>query len=377
VLWADLDGADAVRALERFEPALSIVIASGTGENCHAYWPLTVPLPRDEVERANRRLAYALGADPASADSARILRIPGTWSHKHRPPAPVRALRLDVERRLDAADVVGGLTDPPKPAPAAAAPRVHHGNDPLLGIAPEDYVRRLLGVEVPRHRKVPCPFHPDRRASLHVYESAERGWYCFGRCRRGGTIHDLAALLYGLQPRGEDFLRLRAELRRTFGLGARSGDGNDGRRRTWARQRPVATQADDGGRFRRSTSSLPARSALSLGPAPSASPSRRAVTAALQLCPLGPPDHEPESGGPAAQATVKGDELTPKQQRERDVVGVVGLRPAELVCHRPGVARQRSRLRASDGRGEQSPERRLGLLAAPHRRVQRRYGLDP
>ena len=48
----------------------------------------------------------------------------------------------------------------------------------------------------------------------------ERGWYCFGRCRRGGTIYDLAAPLYGYAARGEDFLRLRDELRRLFGLEA-------------------------------------------------------------------------------------------------------------------------------------------------------------
>ena len=89
MLWADCDGDDAVAALERFEPQPSIVIASGTGSNCHAYWPLTKPLARDEIERANRRLAHALGADPASADAARILRVPATYSHKHQPPAPV------------------------------------------------------------------------------------------------------------------------------------------------------------------------------------------------------------------------------------------------------------------------------------------------
>ena len=33
------------------------------------------------------------------------------------------------------------------------------------------------GVEVPRHRKVPCPFHPDAQPSLHVYDTAARGWY--------------------------------------------------------------------------------------------------------------------------------------------------------------------------------------------------------
>jgi len=171
---------------------------------------------------ANRRLAHALGADPASADAARILRVPGTLSHKHDPPTRVDALRLDPDRRWDADDVVGALPDPPAPAraPFTPAPAQVRGHDPLLAIAPDVYVRRLLGVEVPRHRKVRCPFHEDRHASLHVYEKAERGWYCFGACRRGGTIYDLAAPLYGYSARGEDFLRLRTELRRLFGLEA-------------------------------------------------------------------------------------------------------------------------------------------------------------
>ena len=219
-LWADCDGEDAVAALADFEPAPAIVIGSGTGANCHAYWPLTEPLPRDEVERANRRLAHALGADPASADAARILRVPGTLSHKHDPPTRVDAIRLDIKRLVDAADVVGALPDPPAPARTTFAPpaTLARGDDPLLTIAPEVYVRRLLGVDVPRHRKVPCPFHQDRHASMHVYETAERGWYCFGACRRGGTIYDLGAPLYGYAARGEDFLRLRTELRRLFGF---------------------------------------------------------------------------------------------------------------------------------------------------------------
>jgi hypothetical protein len=221
VLWADCDGDDAVEALERFEPQPSIVIASGTGSNCHAYWPLTKPLVRAELEQANGRLAHALGADSASADAARILRVPATYSHKHQPPVPVTAVRLDVERRLAAADVVAGLPDPPQPRRIAVhVPDAQRRDDPLLAIPPDVYVRRLLGVEVPGHRKVPCPFHDDRHASLHVYESAARGWYCVGRCRRRGTIYDLAAPLYGYGARGDDFLRLRAELRQLFGLEA-------------------------------------------------------------------------------------------------------------------------------------------------------------
>ncbi|MGZ6724635.1 MAG: DNA-primase RepB domain-containing protein [Solirubrobacteraceae bacterium] len=218
VLWADCDGEDAVAALAHFEPAPAIVIASGSGSNCHAYWLLIEPLGRDELECANRRLAHALGADPASADAARILRIPGTLSHKHDPPTAVDAIQLDTNRRVGAADVVGSLPAPPARAPIVSV--ADRGDDPLLAIAPDVYVGRLLGVDVPRYRKVPCPFHADRHASLHVYESAERGWYCFGACRRGGTIYDLAAPLYGYTARGEDFLRLRAELRRLFGLEA-------------------------------------------------------------------------------------------------------------------------------------------------------------
>ena len=221
VLWVDCDGDDAVSRLERFEPPPSIMIASGSGSNRHAYWPLTGPLGRDELERANRRLAHALGADPASADAARILRIPGTLSWKHKPPAAVETIRrLDIDRRVDVADVVAALPyPPPAPRPVMASKKLA-GHDPLLAIAPDVYVRRLLGVEVPRHRKIPCPFHDDRRASLHVYPTAERGWYCFGRCRRDGTIYDLAAPLLGYEVRGEDFVRLRTELRRLFGLQA-------------------------------------------------------------------------------------------------------------------------------------------------------------
>jgi hypothetical protein len=106
----------------------------------------------------------------------------------------------------------------------AALPR--HATRPgtrWLEVEPAVYVHALQGVDaVPRDGKVTCPFHEDRHASLHVYETAERGWYCFGRCRHGGTIYDLAAPLYfsGYRASGDGFLRLRAELRRLFGLEA-------------------------------------------------------------------------------------------------------------------------------------------------------------
>ncbi|MCA1678067.1 MAG: hypothetical protein LC790_03690 [Actinobacteria bacterium] len=42
-------------------------------------------------------------------------------------------------------------------------------------------------------------------------EDPARGWYCFG-CGRGGSIYDLAALLWQRRTRGEDFRQLRREL---------------------------------------------------------------------------------------------------------------------------------------------------------------------
>lgn len=219
VLWVDCDGPAAVEALRRFQPAPAIVIASGTKTNCHAYWPLSEPLRRDDIERANRRLAHALGADPASADAARILRPPGTRSHKRTPPVEIKTLRLDPTRRA-ASEIVGRLSDPPQPKRVSRPSRcaISRTGDPLLSIAPPVYVERLLGVQVPRHGKVPCPFHGDQLASLHVYDTPDRGWYCYGACRRGGTIYDLAAPLFGYATRGPQFLALKQELLRLFGL---------------------------------------------------------------------------------------------------------------------------------------------------------------
>ncbi|MGZ6637970.1 MAG: CHC2 zinc finger domain-containing protein [Solirubrobacteraceae bacterium] len=54
-------------------------------------------------------------------------------------------------------------------------------------------------------------FHDDRSPSLHVYPEAGRGWYCFG-CGHGGSVYDLAALLWGRKTRGKDLLELRREL---------------------------------------------------------------------------------------------------------------------------------------------------------------------
>ena len=81
----------------------------------------------------------------------------------------------------------------------------------LLNVDPALYFARLAGLEVPRSRKVRCPFHADGTPSLHVYADAQRGWFCYG-CLRGGSVYDFGAQLWGLNTRGSDFVELRDRL---------------------------------------------------------------------------------------------------------------------------------------------------------------------
>lgn len=213
VLWADCDDTTAVSALRRFSPPPSIVVRSGTGTNRHAYWLLAEKHSLHVIEDANRRLATVLGADIACADPARILRPPSR-NHKHGPPSEVRLDRCDQSLRHRLIDVAGDL-----PAPVVGYrrhPERCDPADPLLALSPRLYVEVLTGAAVSRDDKFRCPFHSDRTPSLHAYRDPARGWYCYG-CRRGGSIYDFAALLWGLSTRGADFVELADALCLVFG----------------------------------------------------------------------------------------------------------------------------------------------------------------
>lgn len=211
-VWVDLDSATGLRALEPVDPAPSVVVASGAPGHIHAYWSLRTAVPPRAVERANRRLAWALGGDLASADAARILRPPNTVNHGHG-HAPVSLVDRGPTAMCRLGTLIGGLADPPGSPPSRTNRRhARRANaDPLLALAPERYVHALTGQRPGRNRKVRCLFHDDRSPSLHVYREPERGWYCFG-CGRGGSIYDLAALLSGRATRGPDFASIRREL---------------------------------------------------------------------------------------------------------------------------------------------------------------------
>ena len=210
------DDARRLGARDRITTATSVtpqrrLRITGSGGNRHAYWPLTAPLAPAALERANRRIAAALGADVASIDAARVLRPPGGLNFKTDPPGFVR-LDVFTGERFDTSALIAALPgDPVKGGrsanrPARPAPR--RVEDPLRSIDPDVYVAALTGRQPGRDRKVSCPFHRDRTPSLHAYETPEDGWFCFG-CRRGGSLYDLGAGVMGLSTRGREFVELR------------------------------------------------------------------------------------------------------------------------------------------------------------------------
>jgi len=220
VAWADCDTGESVCALRAFRPLPGMVVASSDAKR-HAYWFLSQPASVEVIEGLNRRIALALGADGICSDRARILRPAGSVNRKRAEPEAVRLLHLVAGECVSVADLDRVL--PLEPAPVqrvtgrSRCPRTALGGR-LETIPPPVYVEQLTGQRVGRSGKIRCPFHhEDRTPSLHVYEDPSRGWYCFG-CGRGGSIYDLAALLWRRGTRGPDFVALRRELEARMGL---------------------------------------------------------------------------------------------------------------------------------------------------------------
>jgi len=220
LLWADCDTPESIERLRAFPIEPSMIIASGTNNNTHAYWLLAEPLPAEELEHANRALAHAIAADVKCADATRILRVPGSLNFKHRPPRPV-CLTHWTAKRYEPLEILTVLPTPQTVARAKSRPQAM-SDDPLLRIQPARYVEVLLGVQIPRSRKIYCPFHHDNTPSLHVYPAPEQGWVCYG-CKTpagrplGGDIYTLASQLWQIPARGRDFHTLRRRLQATFG----------------------------------------------------------------------------------------------------------------------------------------------------------------
>lgn len=144
------------------------------------------------------------------------------------------AIGKDVSDHLAAGRTLRELVPfDPKPAEPKAEPSRRRSSyqpqdtddtaEALKQIPARDYFERLIGTEIPERGahagKVLCPAHDERTPSCHVGlrggDQAECSWFCYG-CGAGGTIFDLAALLWNVTPRGAGFIELRDLLAATF-----------------------------------------------------------------------------------------------------------------------------------------------------------------
>ena len=222
VAWVDVDSAEGLERLRRFERRPQMVVITGGSEGAHAYWRLAEPLAGEDAEALNRKLAGALGGDVQCANRGRIMRCAGTVNYKRERPQWCRVVMADLGAApWDPASLGGGLTDPRERrgrAMARARARVAV-DDPYKGISAVEYFRRLAGVAVPRDGLVSCPSpdHEDRHPSCSVGDDV---WCCFSS-GAGGSIYDLASVLeggpYGQELRDEDFRRARAAVVEAFG----------------------------------------------------------------------------------------------------------------------------------------------------------------
>jgi len=225
--WVDIDHPEGLQRLRAFTPRPHLVVYSGSG-GAHAYWHLASALNGEALEATNRTLAHHLGGDMSCFDRARIMRVAGT--HNHKADRPCRLAYVD----LASADVapgrlVAGLVDPdpPPPPPSPAQRARQHARvqaDTAAQLDPPAYFAALAGREVAdRGGHVPCPLpgHTEQISSCMVYESAQRGWWCYG-CGCGGTIYDLASLLeggpWGHDLRGEQFNEVKRRVHDQLGL---------------------------------------------------------------------------------------------------------------------------------------------------------------
>jgi RepB DNA-primase from phage plasmid len=225
VAWVDIDDPRRLRGLRSFAHPPHAVVASGSG-GVHAYWLLTDELSGEGCEALNRMLAAALGADPASTNRGRIMRLPGTLNFKPaskgRPPAWCRVVMCDLAKTpYEPRRLARGLRDPKAPR-APRRPSLSSAGEPWDAMEPAEYYRAIVGREPGRDGKVRCPnaAHADEHPSAHLYRGAGRGWYCFA-CQAGGGAVDLVAALRGYPTgsalRRDQFNECVNELRRVFG----------------------------------------------------------------------------------------------------------------------------------------------------------------
>jgi hypothetical protein len=104
-LWSDLDLADPAQL--KLRPSVAWKTTQGGYCENHlddveetprwqALWLLDRDITPDAAAELSRRIAYAEGADKGGWDVTQVLRLPGTYNHKHAPPQRIEMLWAEL-----------------------------------------------------------------------------------------------------------------------------------------------------------------------------------------------------------------------------------------------------------------------------------------
>jgi len=104
------------------------------------------------------------------------------------------------------------------PSPPGSPAPYDRSSDPLLALDLRETWESLTGEAPNRAGRVRCP-NPDHDDRWPDCSPRERDWRCFV-CGANGSIIDLGALLYGIQPRGRGFFEIRNRLLAELGMEA-------------------------------------------------------------------------------------------------------------------------------------------------------------
>lgn len=117
VVWARLDNNRQMQKLRLFDPVPTLVLRHGGSVHRMAIWWLSTPLNVVQLERANRRIAHALGAKKKWADALAYTFVPGTVLRNGAPGRKAVAVHIEYESggRYTLGQVVGRLPDAPDP----------------------------------------------------------------------------------------------------------------------------------------------------------------------------------------------------------------------------------------------------------------------
>lgn len=104
-------------------------------------------IPADDAAQLSRRIAYAEGADKSGWDVTQVLRLPGTYNHKHTPPQRIELLWAE-RRYYTVAEVETAYPSVPEAPPSSGTltPVEREEADKALGMLP---MGLLMALERP------------------------------------------------------------------------------------------------------------------------------------------------------------------------------------------------------------------------------------